>query len=301
MQSRRSELNYLRALCDHVFPLIFPPSLMKSRVFRSLIREVLASNAILYGLDTLTDPDKINNLLLIFFDESSPREPDGPPTTMVPFLAEFVSKDYNNTSLLHIDLTTIMSNQEMLYQFMIFLRTLGAVHNLQFCLTVFDFNRRCLAPEQTDDQLMKLHKEARDIYTSYCQPDSDTFIHFESDIINGLRDIAEGRWNELNRLRTSTPLFRAYDHVYNLLEHLYCPLFYQSDTYYEMVCGKRMPIKQKSRHARKLSSKMYDTTLMNKQQQGQEVYKQGNGSSEENDNDNNNGLLDWGRQVLFDR
>ncbi|XP_078482259.1 sorting nexin-14-like [Ciona intestinalis] len=292
LQSRRSELNYLRALCDHVFPHLFPPSLIKSRVFRSLIREVLASNVILYGLDTITDPDKVNNLLLIFFDETPPKEADFPPAPPALFLAEFASKDNNNLSLLQIDLPKIMTTQEMLYQFMTFLKTLGAVHYLQFCLTVDDFNRRCLATEQTEEQQIKLHKEANEIYTAYCNPESVTFIHFEPDIINELRDITEGRWNKMNKLRTSTPLFRAYDHVYNLLEHLYCPLFYQSDIYYEMVCGKRVPLKKRRHRSRQGSGRMYDTTASSKNQQAQDVFKQGNGSSEENDTDNNNGLLD---------
>lgn len=31
------------------------------------------------------------------------------------------------------------------------------------------------------------------------------------------------------KLRTTTPLFRAYDHAYRLLENTYCPMFLQSD------------------------------------------------------------------------
>lgn len=31
------------------------------------------------------------------------------------------------------------------------------------------------------------------------------------------------------KLRTTTPLFRAYDHAYRLLETTYCPMFLQSD------------------------------------------------------------------------
>ncbi len=31
------------------------------------------------------------------------------------------------------------------------------------------------------------------------------------------------------RLQTTTPLFRAYEHAYNLLENTFLPLFHQSD------------------------------------------------------------------------
>nr|CAB3266455.1 sorting nexin-14-like [Phallusia mammillata] len=246
LQSRRNELDYIRGICDCLFPIILPQVFTKSKIGTAFLREVLASNVILHGIDSIEDPDRINHLLLIFFDESPPREADCPPGPLVPFLAEFASNDHtNSTSLLHIDLPKIMTTQDMLYQFMSFLKTIRAVHYLQFCLTVDDFNRRCLAPEQNDEQQKKLHEEACNIYKSYCDPTSPTFIHFQQSIIDDLAEIANGRWDEVCRLRTSTPLFQAYDHVYNLLEHLYCPLFYQSDIYYQMLCGKRAPSKTK--------------------------------------------------------
>ena len=57
-----------------------------------------------------------------------------------------------------------------------------------YCLSSDDFNRRCLSQDQDEAQQVKLHSEAKEIYNTYCRPDSPTFIHFSQDIINELRD-----------------------------------------------------------------------------------------------------------------
>ena len=51
-----------------------------------------------------------------------------------------------------------------------------------------DFNRRCLAPEQNEEQQQILYKEAKEIYETYCNSDSPHFIHFDNEIINELRE-----------------------------------------------------------------------------------------------------------------
>ena len=39
----------------------------------------------------------------------------------------------------------------------------------------------------------------------------------------------DGEPNDILKLRTSTPMFRAYEHVYNLLNKTFLPLFHQSE------------------------------------------------------------------------
>ena len=41
--------------------------------------------------------------------------------------------------------------------------------------------------------------------------------------------VCDGPKEEVIRLQTTTPLFRAYEHAYNLLENTFLPLFHQSD------------------------------------------------------------------------
>lgn len=240
-RSRRQELNYIRGLCQVILPLILPQQFMEGDIMKSFLRELLSSNVILPGLDAITDPDKLNNLLLIYFDDSPPEVATEPPAPKVPFLEKFAPPEImqNDSAMLQVELPEILQSQDMLYPFMTFLKAQGAVNILQFCLTVEDFNRRCLAPEQTTEQKQKLHKEAKDIYETYCLPDSTNFIHFDEDVTKDLGDIAKGSWKDVNSLQTSTPMFKAYEHAFNLLEQVYCPLFYHSDIFYKMVCGDR--------------------------------------------------------------
>ena len=44
------------------------------------------------------------------------------------------------------------------------------------------------------------------------------------------------------KLRTTTPLFRAYDHAYKLLENTYCPMFLQSDKVSDRFSIKKIVI-----------------------------------------------------------
>lgn len=57
-----------------------------------------------------------------------------------------------------------------------------------FTFATEDFNRRCLAQEQSPEQQKKLHKEAKEIYETYCLPESNNFIHFDLEIIKELSD-----------------------------------------------------------------------------------------------------------------
>lgn len=41
--------------------------------------------------------------------------------------------------------------------------------------------------------------------------------------------VVEGYPDDVIKLRRSTPMFRAYEHVYNLLSHTFLPLFHQSE------------------------------------------------------------------------
>lgn len=49
-----------------------------------------------------------------------------------------------------------------------------------------------------------------------------------------------GGAENITRLRTSTPLFQAYEVTYTLLEETYLPLFHQSDEFFPLICGNRL-------------------------------------------------------------
>ncbi|EDO42608.1 predicted protein [Nematostella vectensis] len=50
----------------------------------------------------------------------------------------------------------------------------------------------------------------------------------------------------------------AYEHAYNLLEGTFIPMFYQSDDYFSLLCGSRLPAKPLPRPAARASKKKFD-------------------------------------------
>lgn len=126
---------------------------------------------------------------------------------------------------------------QLLYSFMQFLKSEAAINVLQFCLQCDDFNKKILNPDLSQGDLVELHNMAKDLYRSYCSPTALDRIKFDEDIVNELREVVEGPSDQVIRLRTSTPLYKAYEHTYNLLENTFLPLYHQSDDYYKVICG----------------------------------------------------------------
>ncbi|GAB1606612.1 sorting nexin-14-like isoform X2 [Argonauta hians] len=239
MQSRKMELEYLRRLTESLFPFIIQPYALNSPSTCTLIREVISGSLLQVGIDTLADPDTVNNLILIFLDNTPPPIVEKPPTELVPFLTDFADVQVKSASCLHVELADIMAQTKLLYTFMQFMKSEAAVSVLQFCLACADFSGRILNPDLSDEELKALHETAKNLYDSYCAPHAVDKIMFADDVVTQLKSIVDGPYQNVVKLRTSPPLFKAYEHAYNLLEKTFLPLFHQSDDYYTMLCGDR--------------------------------------------------------------
>ncbi|TSM77332.1 Sorting nexin-14 [Bagarius yarrelli] len=202
LRSRRDELLYLRKLTEMLFPYILPPKSTDCRSLTLLIREVLAGSVFLPSMDYLADPDTVNNLLHIFID---------------------------NSPVLKLELKEIREQQDLLFRFMNFLKQEGAVHVLQFCLTVEEFNDKILRPELSDAEKLMLHEEVKKIYETYCLDESVDKIRFDPFIVEEIRNIAESAYADVVKLQTMRCLFEAYEHVLSLLENVFTPMFCHSD------------------------------------------------------------------------
>uniref|UniRef100_A0A668U5N1 Sorting nexin 14 n=1 Tax=Oreochromis aureus TaxID=47969 RepID=A0A668U5N1_OREAU len=229
LRSRRDELLYLRKLTEILFPYILPPKATDCRSLTLLIREVLAGSVFLPSMDYLADPDTANHLILIFIDNSPPEEATEPTSTLVPFLQKYSDIRSKKPSVLKLELKEIREQQDLLFRFMNFLKQEGAVHVLQFCLAVEEFNDRILCPELLDSEKMMLHKEVKKIYETYCLDESVDKIRFDPFIVEEIRNIAEGPYGEVVKLQTMRCLFEAYEHVLSLLENVFTPMFCHSD------------------------------------------------------------------------
>ncbi|XP_070834848.1 sorting nexin-14-like isoform X5 [Chaetodon trifascialis] len=242
LRSRRDELLYLRKLTEMLFPYILPPKATDCRSLSLLIREVLAGSVFLPSMDYLADPDTVNHLLLIFIDNSPPEEATEPTSTLVPFLQKYSDTRNKKPSVLKLELKEIREQQDLLFRFMNFLKQEGAVHVLQFCLSVEEFNDRILCPELSDSEKMMLHEEVKKIYETYCLDESVDKIRFDPFIVEEIRNIAEGPYPEVVKLQTMRCLFEAYEHVLSLLENVFTPMFCHSDEYFrQLLRGAESP------------------------------------------------------------
>ncbi|XP_044021652.1 sorting nexin-14-like isoform X7 [Siniperca chuatsi] len=242
LRSRRDELLYLRNLTEMLFPYILPPKATDCRSLTLLIREVLAGSVFLPSMDYLADPDTVNHLILIFIDKSPPEEATEPTSTLVPFLQKYSDTRNKKPSVLKLELKEIREQQDLLFRFMNFLKQEGAVHVLQFCLAVEEFNDRILCPELSDSEKMILHEEVKKIYETYCLDESVDKIRFDPFIVEEIRNIAEGPYSEVVKLQTMRCLFEAYEHVLSLLENVFTPMFCHSDEYFrQLLRGAESP------------------------------------------------------------
>ncbi|XP_041105455.1 sorting nexin-14 isoform X4 [Polyodon spathula] len=242
VRSRRDELLYLRKLTELLFPYILPPKGTDCRSLTLLIREILSGSVFLPSLDFLADPDTVNHLLLLFIDDTPPESDTEPPSALVPFLQKYAEPRNKKPSVLKLELKEIREQQDLLFRFMNFLKQEGAVHVLQFCLTVEEFNDKILCPELTDPAMLSLHKEVIKIYETYCLDESIDKIRFDPFIVEEIRNIAEGPYQGVVKLQTMRCLFEAYEHVLSLLEKVFTPMFCHSDEYFrQLLRGAESP------------------------------------------------------------
>ncbi|KAI4905463.1 hypothetical protein NFI96_028099 [Prochilodus magdalenae] len=255
LRSRRDELLYLRKLTEMLFPYILPPKATDCRSLTLLIREVLAGSVFLPSMDYLADPDTVNHLLLVFIDNSPPEAATEPASTLVPFLQKYADLRSKKASVLKLELKEIREQQDLLFRFMNFLKQEGAVHVLQFCLTVEEFNDKILCPELSDAEKLMLHEEVKKIYETYCLDESIDKIRFDPFIVEEIRNIAEGPYTGVVKLQTMRCLFEAYEHVLSLLENVFTPMFCHSDEYFrQLLRGAESPTRN-SRLSRNTSKR----------------------------------------------
>ncbi|XP_070705059.1 sorting nexin-14-like isoform X3 [Pempheris klunzingeri] len=255
LRSRRDELLYLRKLTEMLFPYVMPPKATDCRSLALLLREVMAGSVMLPTMDFMADPDTVNLMVLIFVDDTPPEPATEPPSALVPFLQKYADVSNKKQSVLKLELKEIREQQDLLFRFMNFLKQEGAVHVLQFCLTVEEFNDKILSPELSDSELQRLHGEVQHLYETYCLDESIDKISFDKFIVEEIRNIAKGPYTGVVKLQTMRCLFEAYEHVLSLLERVFTPMFCHSDEYFRyLLRGAESPARN-SRINRNMSKR----------------------------------------------
>uniref|UniRef100_A0A8C8D7V6 Sorting nexin 14 n=1 Tax=Oncorhynchus tshawytscha TaxID=74940 RepID=A0A8C8D7V6_ONCTS len=215
LHSRKDELRYLRKVTKMLFAYLMPPKATDCRSLAVLMQEILVGSVFLPIMDFMADP--VTAELCLSF-------------------CHLVSQ------VLKLELKEIREQQDLLFRFMNFLKQEGAVHVLQFLLTVEEFNDKILCPELSEAELQRLHGEVQHVYDTYCLEESIDKISFDRFIVEEIRNIAEGPYEGVVKLQTMRCLFEAYEHVLSLLESVFTPMFCHSDGYFRyLLMGAESP------------------------------------------------------------
>ncbi|XP_063864113.1 sorting nexin-14-like isoform X4 [Scylla paramamosain] len=258
VRSREDETAYLRGVLGTIMPFLLPEKYQSSRLGRTFLEELLGRVLLIQAMDLLANPDTVNLLFLLLLSRDPSPWPPHRPEPEVLLLKNFASvNSHPRNSVLRSNLSSVLKDQSLLYLFHTFLKEEGAINVLQFCLAVEDFNRHILDPDLTTEQLEQLHHDALELYHTYMVASALDHIKFPTHIVAHIREIVHAEVKDIVKLRTTRPLFQAYEHAYNLLEREYLPLFMHSYTYFAHLCGTRSSQayqKNATRHRRTDSS-----------------------------------------------
>uniref|UniRef100_A0A8C8EQA9 Sorting nexin-14-like n=1 Tax=Oncorhynchus tshawytscha TaxID=74940 RepID=A0A8C8EQA9_ONCTS len=253
LHSRKDELRYLRKVTKMLFAYLMPPKATDCRSLAVLMQEILVGSVFLPIMDFMADPVSMMMYVCLVIEGSEPAME--PPSSLVPFLQKYADPRTKKTSVLKLELKEIREQQDLLFRFMNFLKQEGAVHVLQFLLTVEEFNDKILCPELSEAELQRLHGEVQHVYDTYCLEESIDKISFDRFIVEEIRNIAEGPYEGVVKLQTMRCLFEAYEHVLSLLESVFTPMFCHSDGYFRyLLMGAESP-KRDSRMNRNVSKR----------------------------------------------
>lgn len=238
--SREAEHQYLRLLSESLVVRLLPARYLKCKSACTLLRELLGNTVLLKAMDVIADPDIVNHLLLLFLDKA--------PMTILPldcqrveFLEHFVKTPPSPSHGVHQprDLQSVLGDPATQFSFLEFLRDQGASHLYDFYSALDHFHMRILNPELSPDDRLELHDQANEIYGEYMAEDAPRRVPLPPGTAEKIYAILEHGPDEIVELQRSPLLYAASDWVYSLLEEVFCPLFFDSDKYFELVCKAR--------------------------------------------------------------
>lgn len=255
LRSSSCQLAYLRHLSDSLLPFLVPPKYTSSPPVRSLLREILFGVILSPIVEVTCQPECINKLFVALcssnLDASDVHIKY--PGSYVELLRDLsitgsvkaaVSGSPQRTVgsrwPLGIALKSILSDQQMLFLFMQFLKQEGAVNLIQFYLAAQDLTDKLCNPDLTQDRLIYLNREAQSVYHSFIHPDAIDLIIFSnhSQLLSDFSAILQsGKVQEVEKLRTCESLLDAVYEVSLQLEQTYCGLFFATSSYMKLVAG----------------------------------------------------------------
>lgn len=212
VRNRQTELNYLRAVAKCLLPQVSNNQNLNSKVFFSLIRELLACWVFLPLMDVLSDPNWLNSLIIAATSKSSStaKHQHQKSHEIVRLLKNFADRNGNiaktgvdvDNVAMHMDEdTSFLHDQEKLYMFMQFLKREGGVDILRFYLDVDILNNEVAEPSSNTDpsKLSSLQQRADTlllVYQNKINSDSKKQVTNLTEAQVDVKKILQQKWNE---------------------------------------------------------------------------------------------------------
>ncbi len=263
MYSRRTELKYLKQLIIDLMPIITPKFIYECKGSRHFLRELFVCQILLDGIDSICQPNTLNNLFHLYFKTIVQHRQifnsQNQSSIYVEILSHFCSMNGElHKNHLSIELTDIMYEKELMNQFSRVLDYHGSLGLLSIYLSLSDvLNDIPLASDILVRK--KLYQRLKHIDERYLNPEnSQTYIiisnaYNEDDtLIDDLKyliyhDLEESINNEndivkkiFNVQQTFTLLSKFHCKIYELIEEKYQRGFITSDEHFLYICGRRM-------------------------------------------------------------
>ncbi|KAH9526276.1 Sorting nexin-14 [Dermatophagoides farinae] len=259
-----NELKYFKSIANIIMHTTLPPKYIQCDISKSFLNEFIACCIINPLVDILSDPDKINIILIYLLDDDRNKfdhhhdidvNNDIANVCTVNSKIYFLNRFHNDCDYeIQIDnsnddkevmlknrfgvqLKQIFHDEHLLFLFTKFAREENFLNYLQFSMHMDSFLNLIINPELRSDQLKKLHSNLKSIYDLYFIRESRDFIDFDDETIqNGFRTVIEDTYENVDQFRNCKSLYEANEFVNNVLEN-YAQQFFQTESYLELICG----------------------------------------------------------------
>ncbi|CAF1263680.1 unnamed protein product [Adineta ricciae] len=267
MHSRQSEIKYLKRLILDLMPIITPKFIYECKGSRHFLTEVIASQILIDGIDSICEPDTINRLLHLYFTNDIQRRNGllnvvaSPPSPSVELLTRFCTMNGPiHKNQLALELTDVMYEKELLNQFSRVLDRHGSIGLLSIYVTLSDILNDI--PSASNILVRKkIYQRLKNIDERYLNPKaSDAYVSIsniydpEDTLVDEIKDLIYNHLepsikeekeneNELNIFdvqHTFALLSRFHCKIYELVEDKYQRCFLTSDEHFLYICGRRM-------------------------------------------------------------
>lgn len=92
-----------------------------------------------------------------------------------------------------------------------------------------EFNIKLLSPELTETEDQNLHAEASNLFELYFEEESSSYLGCPKSVGVRFRQLLNDGVHKVAKLRTSEPLYEAYDYAFGVLETEWLGHFFHSN------------------------------------------------------------------------